>query len=45
MVVIVFRIHRRIDSCHCWSLGMADAYPPLPVYVFCKGDGYIVKRE
>ena len=44
MVVIVFRIHRRIDSSHRWPLGMAHAYPPFPVYVFCKGDELVVKR-
>jgi hypothetical protein len=26
-------------------LGMADAYPPLPVHVFCKGDEYIINAN
>lgn len=45
MVVIVFRFYRRIDNRHCSPLGMADAYPPLPVHVFCKGDEYIINAN
>lgn len=35
MVVIVFRLHRRFDSCYCRTLGMADAHPSFPMHFFC----------
>lgn len=45
MVVIVFRFQRRVDNCHCWPLGMADADSSVPVYGFCKGYGLIINAH